>query len=145
MLQNLLSPDGEKCAVQCDHGPTASVSPGSLLEIQNAWGAWKAPSVRPLTLDSSSGHDIRVLGLSPVSGAVLSGESASPSPPPSPSHVRSLSLSYKQILEKERRKDMQQCGMPGPTCWIRICILERTLEDVYAHGWKSTNVQKYCN
>ena len=40
-----------------------------------------------------SGHDLRVLGWSPVSGSLLSGESASPSPSdPPPAHACSLAL-----------------------------------------------------
>ena len=35
-----------------------------------------AQSVEPLTLDFSSGHDLRVMGLSPASGSELSGESS---------------------------------------------------------------------
>ena len=46
----------------------------------------------------SSGHDPRVLGSSPKSGSLLSGESASPSPsapPPAFAFMHSLSLSNK--------------------------------------------------
>jgi len=39
-------------------------------------GAWMAQSVEHPTLDFSSGHDLRVVGLSPVLGSVLGGESA---------------------------------------------------------------------
>ena len=45
-----------------------------------------------------SGHGLRVLGLSPRSGSLLSGESASPSPS---MYSHSLSLSDKQILKKK--------------------------------------------
>ena len=60
-----------------------------------------APSVKPPTLDFGSGHDLSVLGLSPVSGSTLSGESrvdslvgVSPSPSaPLPTGACALSLS----------------------------------------------------
>ena len=39
-------------------------------------GAWVAQSVECLTLDFSSGHDLRVVGSSPASGSVLSTEPA---------------------------------------------------------------------
>jgi len=55
-----------------------------------------AQSVKHLTLDLGSGHDLRVLVSSPTSGSVLSGESACDlSPSPSalpPGHALSLSL-----------------------------------------------------
>ena len=38
--------------------------------------AWMAQSVECPTLDFGSSHDLRVMGLSPASGFVLSGESA---------------------------------------------------------------------
>ena len=41
------------------------------------WGAWVAQSVKHL---SGSGRDLRVLGSSPMSGSLPSGEAASPSP-----------------------------------------------------------------
>ena len=39
-------------------------------------GAWVAQSVKHLTLDFSSGPDLRVVGSSPASDSVLNGESA---------------------------------------------------------------------
>ena len=39
-------------------------------------GAWVAHWIEHLTLDFSSGHDPRVVGLSPVSGSAWSGEPA---------------------------------------------------------------------
>ena len=48
-------------------------------------------SVKHLTLDFGSCPDLRVLGLSPMSGSLLSGEYASPSAPP-PVRTRCLSL-----------------------------------------------------
>ena len=45
-------------------------------------GTWGAQLLRPLPLDSSSGHDLQVVGSSPELGSVLSRESA---PDPSPS------------------------------------------------------------
>lgn len=59
-----------------------------------------AQDVKPLTSNFSSGHDLRVGVWSPVSGCVLSEESACPSPSPSaplPAHTRSRSLSLKYI------------------------------------------------
>ena len=46
-------------------------------------GTWVAQSIKHPTLDLDSGHDVRVMKFSPVSGSVLSGESAwdSLSPP----------------------------------------------------------------
>ena len=41
-----------------------------------SWGIWAAQLVKCLTLDFSSGHDLRVVKSSPASGSVLSGESA---------------------------------------------------------------------
>ena len=37
-----------------------------------SWGVWVAQSVEHLTLDFGSGHDPRVMGLSPTSGSMLS-------------------------------------------------------------------------
>jgi len=59
--------------------------------IKKMWyigGTWVAQSVNHLTLDFGSGRDLRVMGLSPTLGSVLSGESAYPSPP---AHAFSLS------------------------------------------------------
>ena len=53
-----------------------------------------AQSVKHLTLDVSSGHDLWVMGSRPVLGSMLSGESACPSPlclPRSLSQVSKLS------------------------------------------------------
>ena len=50
------------------------------------WGAWVAQSVERSTLDSGSGHDPRVMGLSPKSGSALS---VGPLPL-HPAHVLSL-------------------------------------------------------
>ena len=38
----------------------------------NSWGTWGAQSVEHPTLDFGSGHDPRVVGLSPASGSALS-------------------------------------------------------------------------
>ena len=43
--------------------------------------AWVAQSVKSLTLDFGSDHDLRVVGSSPTWGWALSAKSASPSPP----------------------------------------------------------------
>ena len=42
-------------------------------------GAWVAQLAEHLTLDLGSGHDLRVVGLSPVSGSTLSAEILCPS------------------------------------------------------------------
>jgi len=44
--------------------------------IQQTRDAWVAQSVKHLTLDLGSGHDLRVMGSSPASGSALDGESA---------------------------------------------------------------------
>ena len=51
---------------------------GSKVHIKktNSWGAWLAQSVKCLTLDFGSDHDLRVVRLSPASGSVLSVEPA---------------------------------------------------------------------
>ena len=49
------------------------------LKIHVLKGAWVAQLVKHPTLDFNSGHDLRVLGLSPVSGSRLSMESSGPS------------------------------------------------------------------
>ena len=62
------------------------------------WGTWVAQSIKPLTLGIGTGHDLRVIGLSPkgstVSGSMLSMESSCLSPfAPSPTcALSSLSL-----------------------------------------------------
>ena len=52
-----------------------------------------AQSVKPPTLDFGSGHDLQGPELSPVSGSIISVESAylSPSAPPTCAHVCTLS------------------------------------------------------
>ena len=52
----------------------------SFLKMFKRRGAGVAESVKCLTVDFDSGHDLRVLRSSPMSGALLSEESASPSP-----------------------------------------------------------------
>lgn len=54
-------------------------------ELSKSRGAWVAPSVGHLTRGFGSGHDLRVVGWSPLAGTALSGECAghSPSAPPS--------------------------------------------------------------
>lgn len=47
------------------------VLPCSRLPEINAAGAWVAQWVKQLTIDFGSGHDLEVLGSSPVSGSVL--------------------------------------------------------------------------
>ena len=46
------------------------------LKIKAYWGAWVAQLVKQLTLGFSSGHDLRVMRLSPTSGSMLGMESA---------------------------------------------------------------------
>ena len=63
-----------------------------LLRIHTCHSAWVAESVKLMTLDFASGHDLRVLGLSPLPDSVLSVESACPSPSALPlAHLLSLS------------------------------------------------------
>ena len=56
-----------------------SPSPGHLnfnkKPLANLWEVWVAQLVKCPTLDFSSGHDLRVMGLSPESGSTLSGKS----------------------------------------------------------------------
>ena len=40
------------------------------------WGDWVSQLVKQMTLDFSSGHDLRVMSLSPKSGSVLGVEPA---------------------------------------------------------------------
>ena len=44
-------------------------------ENASEWSAWGAQSVKYLTLDFGSVHDLRVMGLNPMLGFMLSGES----------------------------------------------------------------------
>ena len=46
------------------------------IKKKETWGTWMAQSVEHPTLDFGSGHDLRVLGSSPTSNSMLSGESA---------------------------------------------------------------------
>ena len=48
----------------------------SELERNPLWGVGVAQLVKPLTLDFSSDHDLRVMRLSPASSSMLSEESA---------------------------------------------------------------------
>ena len=60
------------------------------------WGAWAAQSVKHLTLDFCSGHDLRVVGLTPTSGFMDPAyDSLSPSTPPP--LALTLSLKKKRI------------------------------------------------
>ena len=65
-------------------------------------------SVKHLTLDFSSGHNLRVLGSSPELDSVLCVESALASPssfPPSPTHVctQALCLINKSLKQKKKK------------------------------------------
>jgi len=46
------------------------------IKLTDAWGTWVAQSVEHPSLDSGSGHDVRFVGSSAVSGSMLGGESA---------------------------------------------------------------------
>ena len=58
-------------------------------------GTWVAQLVKRLDLDFGSGHDLRVVRLSPMLGSTLDGEPPSPLPLPLPSPAHALSLSLK--------------------------------------------------
>jgi len=69
-------------------------------------GAWVAQLIEQLALDFGSGHDLRVLGSSPASGSVLSGESAwgyslSPTPAFPSAQAHCLSRITKINLKKK--------------------------------------------
>ena len=49
---------------------------GLFQKSSNSRGTWVAQLVKHPTLDFGSGHDLRVLGSSPISGPMLSRESA---------------------------------------------------------------------
>ena len=51
-----------------------------------------------------SGHDLRVLGLSPLLGSLLSRESACPSAPP-PTHIPSVSQINKQNIFFKKKNE----------------------------------------
>jgi len=66
-----------------------------------SWGTWVAQSDECLTLDFRSGRDLRVVGLSPLSGSALGMESAwdslsSPSARFPPPCLGTLFLSQKE-------------------------------------------------
>ena len=63
------------------------------------WGTWVAQLVKCLTLDLSSGHDPRVVRLSPVFGSVLGMELASDSFSPSPASPPTLKKQNKTKQE----------------------------------------------
>ena len=46
------------------------------LKNSPSWGTWLAQSVKHPTLDFGSGHDLRVMGLSPKLGSMLGKEPA---------------------------------------------------------------------
>ena len=50
-------------------------------EVWNKEGAWVAKSVKPLTLDFSSGHDLRVMRLGSALGMEPASDSLSPFAP----------------------------------------------------------------
>ena len=59
--------------------------------MTNSWGAWVAQSVEHLPLDFGSGHDLKVVGLSPPLDSVLIAKSLLGIPSP-------LSLSVPLLL-----------------------------------------------
>jgi len=48
----------------------------SMIKILTDWGAWVAQLVKRLTLDFGSGHDLKIMRSSPVSGSMLRVEPA---------------------------------------------------------------------
>ena len=46
------------------------------IEMCKCWGTWVAQFIKHLTLDFSSGHDLRFVSSNPTSGSILSGECA---------------------------------------------------------------------
>jgi len=87
-----LTLDGEGLLKICTPGTSLlypTLHPAKIPQLKkNGRDTWVALSVKHQTLDFSSGHDLRVLGSSPASGSMLSGESVwdflspSPSAPP---------------------------------------------------------------
>ena len=76
-----------------------------ILEYE-VWGAWVARSVKCLTLDFSSGHDLTILEFEPQVGLCTNSpqpawDSVSPSLCPSPAGTLSLSLSKYINLKKK--------------------------------------------
>ena len=70
--------------------------------VDISWGTWVAQLVKHPTLDFGSGHDLRVMRLSRVSGSVLGVEPAYdflspfPSAPPCPAHMHTYVPSLKK-------------------------------------------------
>ena len=91
----------EKCSSWSPHGEALMRD----VKLKNKpRGAWVAQLVKCLTLDFNSGHDLRILGSSPTSGSLLSGEFASPSPfARPPAHARVLiNKIFKNYKEKRK-------------------------------------------
>ena len=76
------------------------------LKVNLSWGAWMAQSVRHLTVDFTSGHDLMVLRSSPTLGSRLGVKPAYYSLSPSALHARTyaLSLSLSLSLSVKNKK-----------------------------------------
>jgi len=83
----------------------------NLKDCRRQWGAWVTQSVKRPALDFGSGHDLRDVRSSPLSGSTLSAESAWDSlslPLPLPClHTHTFSFS-KIKLKKNKIKDCQR-------------------------------------
>ena len=87
-----------------------------------------AQSVKHLTIGFSSGHDLRVLRSSPVSGSAVMRSlleilSSSPSPSALPTHALSLSLmnlkkKKKKKGERQSAEDRRQAEPAPMSIWI---------------------------
>ena len=86
-----------------------AVHVGNKIEEANMGGAWVAQSVGCLTLDFSSGHDLKVCGIEPHVG--LCADSVEPAwdsftlrPSPTRAGARALSCSLSSIKKKKKKK-----------------------------------------
>ena len=72
------------------------------------WGTWVAQSLKRLTLDFGSGHDLRVREIEPLLGSMLTARRLlgilslpfAPAPPPIPSPAHSLSQIINEFFKK---------------------------------------------
>ena len=85
-------------------------------------GAWVAQSVKSLTLDFGSDHDLRVVGSSPTWGWALSAKSASPSPP---------ALSLSDINKLKLRKKSQTKALNNAQNYTSKRLLKNFLDMYY--------------
>ena len=87
-----------------------------------------------------SGHDLGTIGLSPVSGSLLSQESASPfaSAPPPPmldlSLSLSLSLSNKYNERKKKKEEKKRREVSSTTLWRHYIKAEPSLPAITAEA-----------